>query len=179
MVGIIQSFECPNRIKSQKKKKKGQFPFFLSRDAYLCLCLYIGGHGSRAFSLWWFYQSGPPTSVKWSESHSIMSNSLRPNGLYSPWNSPGQTTGVASLSHLQGIFPTQGSNPGLSHCRRILYQLSHRGIVPPALLVLQLADGSLWNFSASINYASKYLYLSNCVCFFWRTLKNTRVLRCC
>ena len=104
MVGIIQSFKCPNRIKSQKKD---QFPFFLSRDAYLCLCLYIGGHGSRAFSLWWFYQSGPSTSVKWSESHSVMSNSLRPNGLYSPWNSPGQNTGVGSLSLLQGIFPTQ------------------------------------------------------------------------
>ena len=34
---------------------------------------------------------------------------------------------VASCSLLQGIFPTQGSNPGLLHCRRILYQLSHKG----------------------------------------------------
>ena len=41
-----------------------------------------------------------------------MSNSLRPPGLYSPWNSPGQNTGVDGLSLLQGIFPTQGSNPG-------------------------------------------------------------------
>ena len=56
-----------------------------------------------------------------------MSNSLRPHGLYSPWNSPGQNTGVGSLSLLQGIFPTQGSNPGLLHCRQILYQLSHHG----------------------------------------------------
>ena len=46
---------------------------------------------------------------------------------YSPWNSPGQNTGVGSLCLLQGIFPTQGSNPGLPHCRRILYQLSHKG----------------------------------------------------
>ena len=46
---------------------------------------------------------------------------------YSPWNSPGQNTGVGCLSLLQGIFPTQGSNPGLPHCRRILYHLSHRG----------------------------------------------------
>ena len=38
---------------------------------------------------------------------------LRPHGLYSPWNSPGQNTGVGSLSLLQGIFPTQGPNPGL------------------------------------------------------------------
>ena len=43
----------------------------------------------------------------------------------SPWNSPGQNTGVGNLS-LQ-IFPFQGSNPGLPHCRQILYQLSHQG----------------------------------------------------
>ena len=47
-----------------------------------------------------------------------MSNSLRPHVLYSPWNSPGQNTGVGSLSLLQGIFPTRGSNPGLLHCWR-------------------------------------------------------------
>ena len=60
------------------------------------------------------------------ESHSVMSVSLQPHGLYSPWNSPGQNTGVGSLSLLQVIFPTQGSNPGLPHCRWILYQLSHQ-----------------------------------------------------
>ena len=46
---------------------------------------------------------------------------------YSPWNSPGQNTGVGNLSVLQGIFPTQGSNPGLLHCGQIPYQLSHKG----------------------------------------------------
>ena len=46
-------------------------------------------------------------------------NSLWPHGPYSPWNSPGQNTGVGSLSLLQGIFPTQGSNPGLLHCGQI------------------------------------------------------------
>ena len=60
------------------------------------------------------------------ESCSVMSNSLWPHGLISPWNSPGQNTGVGCLSLLQGIFPTQGLNPGLLHCRRILYQLSHK-----------------------------------------------------
>ena len=65
--------------------------------------------------------------VKCSESCSVMSDSLRFHGLHSPWNSLGQNTGVGSLSLLQGIFPTQGSNPGLSHCRWILYQLSHKG----------------------------------------------------
>ena len=44
----------------------------------------------------------------------------------SPWNSPGQNTGVGSLSLLQGIFPTQGSNPGLLHCRWILYQRKNK-----------------------------------------------------
>ena len=62
-----------------------------------------------------------------SESCSVVSNSLRLHGLYSPWNSPGQNTGVGGLSLLQGIFPTQGSNPGLPQCRRILYQLSQQG----------------------------------------------------
>ena len=60
-------------------------------------------------------------------SHSVVSDTLQPHGLYSPWNSPGQNIGVGSLSLLQGIFPTQGSNPGLPHCRQILYQLSHKG----------------------------------------------------
>ena len=53
---------------------------------------------------------------------------LWPHGLHSRcMNSPGQNTGEGSLSFLQGIVPTQGSNPGLSHCRQILYQLSHKG----------------------------------------------------
>ena len=50
------------------------------------------------------------------------------------WNSPGQDTGLGSLSLLQGIFPTQGSNRSLPHCRRILYQLSHKG--SPSILEL-------------------------------------------
>ena len=58
---------------------------------------------------------------------SVVSDSLWPHGLYSQWNSPGQNTGVGSLSLLQGIFPTQGSNTGLRHCKWILYQLSHQG----------------------------------------------------
>ena len=43
------------------------------------------------------------------------------------WNSPGQNTGMGSLSLLQGIFPTQESNLGVLHCRQILYQLSYQG----------------------------------------------------
>ena len=62
-----------------------------------------------------------------SESLSVLSDSLQPHGLYIPWNSPGQNTEVGSLSLPQGILLTQGSNPGLWHCRRILYQLSYKG----------------------------------------------------
>ena len=64
---------------------------------------------------------------KVSESHSVVSDSLRSHGLYGPWNSPGQNLGVGRLSLCQGIFPTQGSNPCLPHFWRILYQLSHKG----------------------------------------------------
>ena len=44
----------------------------------------------------------------------------------SPWNSRGQNTGMGSLSLLHGIFPTQGSNPGILHCRWIVYHLSNQ-----------------------------------------------------
>ena len=69
-----------------------------------------------------------PLSKWWeskSESRSVVSDSLWPHELYSPWNSLGQNTGVGSLSLLQQIFPSQGSNWGLLHCRWILYQLSY------------------------------------------------------
>ena len=62
-----------------------------------------------------------------SENCSVLSNSLWPHGLCSSWNSPCQNTGVGSCSLLQGIFPTQGLNPGFPHCRWILYRLSHQG----------------------------------------------------
>ena len=51
--------------------------------------------------------------------------------LLCPWNSPGKNTGVGCHDLLQGIFPTHGSNPGLVHCRQILYYLSHQGSPKP------------------------------------------------
>ena len=60
--------------------------------------------------------------------HSVLSNSLQPYGLLSPRNFLGQNTVVGSLYFVQWIFPTQGSNPGLQHCRRIPYQLSHKEV---------------------------------------------------
>ena len=62
-----------------------------------------------------------------SESLSVISDCLQAHGLYSPWNSSGQNTGeLGSHSLLQGLFPTQGSNPGLLHCRWIFYHRSTR-----------------------------------------------------
>ena len=67
-------------------------------------------------------------SWTWPWKRKWKSLSLWPQGLYSPWNSPGHNTGVGSLSLLQGIFPTQGTNPGLLYCRPILYQLSYQNL---------------------------------------------------
>ena len=58
-------------------------------------------------------------------SDSLSSHGLQPTRLLCPWNSPGKNAGVGSHSFLQGIFPTQGWNLGLLHCRHILYRLSH------------------------------------------------------
>ena len=80
-----------------------------------------------------------------SKSCSVMSDSLWPHGLYSPWNSPHQNTGVGSLSLLQWIFPTQELNQCLLHCRQILYQLSHKG--SPRILewvAYPFSSGSSW-----------------------------------
>ena len=65
-------------------------------------------------------------------SRSVMPDSLRPHGLQPTrllcsWDFPGKDTGVGGHFLLQGIFPTQGSNPGILHCRQILYQLSYKG----------------------------------------------------
>ena len=61
------------------------------------------------------------------------------------FDSSGQNTGVGGISLLQGIFPTQGSNPGLPHYRRILYQLSHKGSPRTlAWVVYPFSRGSFW-----------------------------------
>ena len=100
-----------------------------------------------------------------------MSDSLWPHGLYSPWKSPGQNTGVGSCSLLQGIFPTQGLNPGLLYCRGLLYQLSHNtfplivhkcclfSVHPSALVICHLFDNSysdrwFWHLIAVLIFIS-------------------------
>ena len=79
-----------------------------------------GSPTSQADSL----PSEPVGEVKWKSLSHVQF--FWPHRVYSPWNSLGQNTGVGSLSFLQGIFPTQESNPGPPHCRQILYQLSHQ-----------------------------------------------------
>ena len=112
-----------------------------------------------------------------SESCSVVFDSL---WLYSPWNSPGQNTGAGSCSLLQGIFPTQGSNPGLLHCRWILYCLRHQG--SPRILewvAYPFSSRSSWprnwirisciavGFSTS--WATREaLYIYVCVCVEWK-----------
>ena len=98
--------------------------------------LYEPKNGTLVYS--WAVQQSPlrqATMYDYNESEgpTVMSNSLRPHGLYSSWNSPGQNTGAGSLSLLQGIFPTHRSNPRLPHCRQILYQQSHKGSCPRIL----------------------------------------------
>ena len=80
------------------------------------------GHSKRTFIKWDEHFEPSESESRW-----VVSDYWWPHGLYSPWNSPGQNPGVHSFSLLQGIFPTQGSNPGLPHCRQIPYQLSHQG----------------------------------------------------
>ena len=57
----------------------------------------------------------------------LQPHGLQPTKLLSPWDFPGKDTGVGHHFLLQGIFPTQGSNVGLLHCRQILYRLSYKG----------------------------------------------------
>ena len=88
-----------------------------TRDAGSIPALGISRDWTNVLIIYSFYESE-------SVSCSVVSDSLQP---HSPWNSSGQNTGLGNLSLLQGIFPTQGSNPGLPHCRWILCQLSHKG----------------------------------------------------
>ena len=57
----------------------------------------------------------------------LQPHGLQPTRLLCPWNFPGNSTGVDCHFFLQGIFPFQGLNPGLPHCRQTLYCLSHQG----------------------------------------------------
>ena len=101
---------------------------------------------------------------------------LWPHGLYSPWNSPDQNTGVGSLSLLQGFFPTQESNPGFPHCGLILYQLSHKGsplVKKPPANAGDIENGSFMGRRLGNCQASVYSSVLSChnKDLEWRTLK--------
>ena len=136
--GTREALPLNNIVSSAQQSGKDEYPY--------CFCLQLGRVGFSDFK--WL---APKTTklLSWSqhwihltpeifnltdkvlrdqkESCSVVYDSLWAQGLYSPWSSPGQNTGGGSLSLLQGVFPTQGLNPGLLHCRQILYQLSHKG----------------------------------------------------
>ena len=103
-----------------------------------------------------------------------MSDSFPPHGWYSPWNSPGQNIGVSSLSFLQGIFPTQGSNPAFwLRCRRILYLLSHKGSLSDCSLGQDLGVLILFLFTFLQLSTLCMFPIFDCeliwdVCFLWK-----------
>ena len=117
------AFLQKQRNKQQSRKKKGEdlerlntailnFPFKIQIGLFIVIILMLLEENE-------------------SVSNSVVSDSLwpygrQPTGLLSPWNSPGKNTGVGCHFLLQGIFSTQGLNPGLLHCRQILYPLSHQ-----------------------------------------------------
>ena len=87
---------------------------------------------------------------------------FQPHGLY-PWNSLGQNTGVGSLPLLQGIFPTQGSDPGLPYCRWFLDHLNHQG--SQTWPTGHISSGP-WHFSSFVSYhASSHSSIQHCLCF--------------
>ena len=90
------------------------------------------GFSSCSIELYFFLCQYHTVLITVCFSCSVVSDSLQPHGLWPtrllcPWGFPGKNTGVGSHSLLQKIFPTQGLNLGLLHCKRILYQLSHKG----------------------------------------------------
>ena len=79
-----------------------------------------------------------------------------PARLLCPWSSPGQKTEVCSYSLLQGIFLTQGSNKDISHCRQILYRLSHQGSPNISYLVVFIIGITLIVYITSIRFYLLY-----------------------
>ena len=113
----LGAFTAMAQVQSQVRKLRPHKPCHTARKIMI-----------RYVTAWnWWFDCTKLLPVKWSESRSGVSSSLWLLGLYSPWNSLGQNTGVGSLSFLQQIFLTQELNQGLLHCRWILYQLRYQG----------------------------------------------------
>ena len=115
---------------------KSGFPWSTREENFISLCFHICSLGLISPSPEW----NPRPSHDFSDhsevglrvspsviSYSLWAQGLWPAGLLCSWNPPGKNMGVGSHSLLQGVFPTQGSNPDLLHWRQILYHLSHQG----------------------------------------------------
>ena len=114
---------------------------------------HLGLKPNFAFSSSWDLRQITQWFSEWSRS--VVSDSLWPHGLWPtmllhPWDFPGKSTGVGCHFLLQGIFPTQGSNLGLPHCRQMLYHLRHQGSASslkwvqnnPPLLIVKTRSGN-------------------------------------
>ena len=110
----------------------------------------------KIYVLYLFSSSILPISSRFSniylisESHSVLSDSSRLHGLYSPWNSLGQDTGVGNRSLLQGTFPTQGSNP-----RSPALQADSLQAEPHEKLYLYLSVKSAWVWEIRMEWARR------------------------
>ena len=90
--------------------------------------------------------------------------------LLCPWDFPGNSTGVDWHFLLQGIFPTQGSNPGLPHCRQMLYRLSHQG--SPYIYNWSIVDLQCFRCTARwLSYTNTYIYFQ--IIFHHRLLQDS------
>ena len=118
------------KIKQQKShielKKKASVVLLLRTG---CHCLKHRESPAQQINnmLWLRLCSAAAAAVTSVVSDSVWPHRRQPTRLLCPWDSPGKNTGVGCHSLLQGIFPTQGSNPGLLRCRQTLYCLSHQG----------------------------------------------------
>ena len=113
------------------------------------------------------------SEVKWSRS--VVSNSLRPHELYPirlchPWDFPGKSAGVDCHFLLQGIFPTQESNPGLPHWRQTLYRLSHQGspesVMTQIIRAFHVSWPSIFLLWRNVSLGLLSIFWLGCL-FFW------------
>ena len=100
---------------------------------------------------------------------------------HSPCSSPGKNTRAGSLYLLQGILPTQGSNPGLLHCRWILDQMSHKG--SPRILEWVAYPFSRWsspprNWTGVSCIAGGFFYQLSCSQILWNCLVECASVFC-
>ena len=118
-------------------------------------------------------------SEGWVLSAQALRDSMQPHGLWPsrllcPWDSPGKNTGVGFHALLQGIFPTQGSNPSLPHSRWILYHLSHQGSPFPGSPLIIIITNPYW--APTVCQEPYILYPSLWALFGWEKITSLFLL---